>query len=766
MRLNLFLLSALAACSADFKGLLTDPDGAPVANAAIALLGRQTAQQFSTTSSADGGFRFSGLPDGEYLLTASHRALLAAEQTVFLPEMPDVSLQLKLRPVATRVNVTAAGMPQSIDEIAKAADTIDSTTLRDRNEHTLLQAVRLTPGIRVTQLGGPGALTRVLARGLRAFDTSLLIDGQRFRDTAAPQGDATGFLGDLLQMNTGRVEVLRGSGSSLYGTHATGGVVNLVTDATASGFHGEAMVEAGGLGAKRALFRTSGSAADQRLLYTFGATHWNVTRGVDGDDRYRNTGLQGWAQWRPTSSGALSARWFGSDNFTGLNGFVSTTGSLPATGDIQAVAFGNFVPAVNDTDSRRAGRFNAVSANYLHSFTPRVLLKGSAQVLRSSRDNRNGPGGSGFQPRFANSNRFDGDNDVLGVRVEAGSLTAGYEFERERFENLGVDETPNAPRAFTAVSQKSSALFAQNQTRLLQQRLQITLSGRWQKFQISLPSFAGGAPRYVGAALAAPPHALTGDAAVSYFMAKSGTKFRSHFGNGYRAPALYERFGTTYFGGNFSPLGDPRLRPERALSFDSGVDQYVASNRVRLSATYFYSGLREVIAYDSISVRPATDPFGRFGGYRNTGGGLARGVETQVEAVVTRSTRFQFAYTHARSQERVSAVIGGSLRTPRIPRHTVTAMVTQQIGKRTVAIFDFVGTSQTMVPLFAGSGSRPFYFDGPRTANVNVNHDIPVSDRVTVRVFSRLENVLDNAWYAEGFRTPGFWGVGGLRLLF
>ena len=68
-----------------------------------------------------------------------------------------------------------------------------------------------------------------------------------------------------------------------------------------------------------------------------------------------------------------------------------------------------------------------------------------------------------------------------------------------------------------------------------------------------------------GISLAAPPNAYTGDVALSYFVAGTGTKLRTHMCNAYRAPSLYERFGTSFFGGGFSPYCDPRLTPGRAL---------------------------------------------------------------------------------------------------------------------------------------------------------------------------------------------------------
>ena len=67
---------------------------------------------------------------------------------------------------------------------------------------------------------------------------------------------------------------------------------------------------------------------------------------------------------------------------------------------------------------------------------------------------------------------------------------------------------------------------------------------------------------------------------------------------------------------------------------------------MRASATYFYTYLQNVITFDfSGFINPATDPFGRFGGYRNTKGGIARGVELSSDANVTRSLTVSAAYT-------------------------------------------------------------------------------------------------------------------------
>src|SRR5205085_1414067 len=145
-----------------------------------------------------------------------------------------------------------------------------------------------------------------------------------------------------------------------------------------------------------------------------------------------------------------------------------------------------------------------------------------------------------------------------------------------------------------------------------------------------------------------PPNAYTGDGSVAYLFRSSGTKLRAHVGNAYREPSLFERFGTSFFGGFFSALGDPRLAPERSIAFDAGLDQSLASSRARLSATYFYTRLQEVVSFGDTP----NDPFGRFGGFVNTGGGLARGVELSAALAPTRSLDLFASYTFTNSDQR------------------------------------------------------------------------------------------------------------------
>src|SRR6185503_16448856 len=101
-----------------------------------------------------------------------------------------------------------------------------------------------------------------------------------------------------------------------------------------------------------------------------------------------------------------------------------------------------------------------------------------------------------------------------------------------------------------------------------------------------------------------------------------------------------------------SVFGDPRLEPEKSIAFDAGIDQSFHNDRVRLSATYFYTQLRQVIIFDfSGLIDFTTDPFGRFGGYLNTNGGIARGAEVELRTTPIMTLNVIAAYTFTKGQQ-------------------------------------------------------------------------------------------------------------------
>jgi vitamin B12 transporter len=724
---------------------------------------------FKVAADSDGKFRFDQVPEGTYVVIAradvsdidlSDRKTLKVENDF----SQSITLQLRLHNRAINETVTvAAGSPQPIDEVSKTINVIEAQEMRERADFSLVDTLRSIPGFRVQQLGGFGKTASIKTRGLRNQDTAVLIDGVRFRDASAITGDASPFLSDFTLTSVSRVEVLRGSGSSLYGTNAIGGVIDFQTPGPPQGFHGQVSGAAGGLGLGRFRGNISDATRDGKVGFNAGVSRTVYTKGIDGDDDANNTNFQSRFEFRPTAKTNLSARFFVSDAFVRLNSNPDTLGTPPASnfGIIQAREGVNFIPDVDDPDDTQKSRFfngQFVASQVINS---RLVFSGYYSGLTTRRINESGPLGVGFQG--ASTGIFDGTIHTVNGHLNwtpnsINTVTAGYEYEREKFGNDGF--TPGGSGNFTTDAfQSSHTFYAQDLVSLLKGRLQLAGGVRTQFFSLSQPKFSLTNAPYSNLTLDNPPTAVTFDGAASYFIQRTGTKLRAHVGNGYRAPSLFERFGTFFssFGApSFVALGDPNLKPEKTIAADGGIEQSLIKDKIHLTAVYFYTKLINTIGFGNVV--PAIGSTSRpFGGYENEKGGIARGAEFSGRVRPTKSTDIFASYTFTNSDQRQPQVSGsGVIETLGIPRHQFTLVATQRIRKFWVN-FDFLGASSYLAPVFSNASfnSYVYRFRGNRRGDLTAGYNFGwKQDKLNLRLFGTIENVFDDKYFENGFRTP------------
>jgi vitamin B12 transporter len=807
-----FTMPAFAApqSGGSLKGKVTDEQGKPVANASVVVQARDGGIRLSGVTDSEGNYRFEAVAAREVVIEieaegfsrASRKADLAQGGGVF-----DVSL--KVAGVNDIVVVTASGTPQSIDEVSKAITVIDQQEILDRNENTLSEILRAAPGVQVTNNGGPGTFTQLRTRGLRADATAVLYDGLRFRDASTTQGDATSFLSNLNFVDAGRVEFLRGSGSSLYGTNAVGGVVNVVSNTGGGPTRGSVQLEGGSLGFFRGRFQVQGGLGADRFTYSVGVTHLNVTEGVNGWIPTRSTGVQGSVRYDFTKSVSLVGRVNFSDDFLALQISPTTSGipaaNFPATRVIQArylapdqvqrlingvpasqIAFGDatIIPNRFDPDNRRASRLATGALIFNHAVNDLVNYRVSWQRVHTSRVFQNGPGGFGFQPAVSNFSTFVGDIDTLDARVNLQPtrwflFTAGYEFERESYFDRQDNNLPNPATRVAAgsnIRQNANAFYFQGQFRLLREKLQVSVAGRGQNFRLSRPSFltTGTANSYANIPLKTPPTAYTGDVSASYFFTRTQTKLRAHGGNSYRAPALFERFGGGFFNNpatglvNFTPFGDPFLAPDRYNSFDAGIDQSLARDRLQIGATFFYTRIVQLTAFDSSGLlNPATDPYGRSSGYINGSGGISRGLELSANVRPTRSLTLSSSYTYTNADTDRDISVRGFFRVFGVAPHTFTFVANQAIGKRINVNLDLYAVNNSFSSLFAAGRARAFEIPGYVKTDLATGYTFPLANDRSLRFQVKVENLFNRRYFTgNGFIAPGATVLGGLTLRF
>ena len=769
---SLLLLAVPVAYGQTISGVVQDSQRAAIPGASVELVARDNTSRANGITDSSGRYRFERLAPGAYLLEATAPGFNASgTRSVALSDTDQqIDFQLAIAAVQTGVVVTASGTAQTTDQLSKSVSTVDAAFIEHGDAASVSDALRYTPGLRVEQQGGPGGLVSIKIRGLRNQDTAVLVDGFRVRDASAPQGDAAGLLQDLMVTDIDHIEVMRGAGSSLYGTDATGGVVNLITSPGGGRTRGSLLAEGGSLGMFRGVADVAGSFGKDRFQYSAGIGHFDVLSGIDGGLPDRTSSAQGRLDATLSPTTHLFGRIFAADSFSKVVSDPQPAGTLPPSGIINAVPFLTFLPDADDPDSTRAARvFSGALRLSAHPAEP-VTLSASYQGLITRRRLANGPAGPGdFQPDGNESFFYDGDIHTADGRMDwrlgrHQLIDAGYEFEYEKYGNR--NRMPSlADNSTVDVSQRSHALYAQDQISLLGDRLQLAGSYRAQFFSLQSPALApaAGSP-YTGIPIASPPAAQTGDGSAAYFIRRTGTKIRAHAGRGYRTPSLYERFGTYYsslYG--YGAVGDPRLQPEHSISVDGGIDQSAWSGRARLSATYFYTRLQNVIAYLPV----IHDPFGRFTGYVNTQGGLARGAELSASVAVTRTTNVVAAYTYTNARERVP-IVENVLQTLITPPHQYAVSATQRIGSRFTAVFNLQGSGTYLAPLFDNTtfANRPYRFGGMHLAELGGSYRLPLGEFRALRFFAKGGNVFNQAYYESGYRTPGATGTGGLQFEF
>lgn len=823
---------ALAGDGAKISGKVSDPTGAAVRGATVRVVSRSGAERVAATS-RDGEFDVANLPAGDYLVEVSalgFRTETRSDVEVVDGETETVDMSLTVSALSEEITITPSGAPQARAEATRSIDVVTRAEADARGEIALPEALSTVAGLRVQRQGGPGTLTTLRFRGLRSQDTSILVDNIRFRDASDLYGSAGSFFEDFLLSNVERVEIVRGGGSTLYGTNAIGGVVNLIPVRGAGTPRFEALVEGGSLGTVHGQFRSSGGT--DRIGYSFGFDQYNVTNGVDGDDDYRNSALAGRVDFRFNDRMHLSGDIQFSDNRVNLNGnpyYIATGNSIFPPAPV------SFVDAPNDADDFREGRLFQGTLRFDHVVNSVWSYSARYSAVDTKRDFLSGPDIDPAFFEYAAGGSFDADGDgivdvsgfgtsdfrglvqTVDVRNRfalgrANLLTAGFEAEHERYFQYfsgpfgsslqpynvyGFDYDFDGINDASRDRQWTWAAFAFDQFSLLDGRLQIGLGFRWQGFKVgdteALFGTVNSQEPTDGRTQIAPVNfqgfdeksAVTGDGSIAYTF-QTGTRVWGHVGNSFRAPSLYERFSnvsdTSLVSNGLVRIGDPSLKPELALSADGGVEQSAFDDRLRLGATYFYTRLQRQIDFASF-FNPVTfasdDPLGlgRFGGYVNTRGGLSRGVELSGAASPWRSMNLKAAYTFVNSKTVLPSAIaledgrivgkGESYRAGGIPEHTFSLQAIQNIGRLTMAL-DLVSQSEHDATLFDPLffTSRRFTFDAYTRADFSASYTFPITDRTAITVFGRVENLTDADIRENGIRLPGATGFGGVKVRF
>ncbi len=555
-----FVLCAHVGRAATLQGTVLDPSDRAVPGARVALLNSLIPLDERQADSR-GKFEFDNLRGGVYRLAASLPGFSTSSAEIRLldDESRSVDLRLEISAVEQHVVVSASFGGALAPEIGSSVSVVAQQEMEDRASQSVLEVLRGVPGVEVNQTGRRGGVTGVFIRGGNSNYNLVMIDGIQVEQFG---GDFD--FAPLATDGVDRVEVTRGPESALYGSNAVTGVVNIVSRRGEGPPHFTALAEAGSFTTRR--FATGGSGLTRGLSWAYNLSRLD-SGGVVSNDRYRNQGAFFSLGNRRSARRQLDFHFYGNANHAGAPG--------PFGSDPDHLFSGI------DTFSRDKQNLFGYQGSYAEQFSP-----GFRQVVTGSVATNDLVFHSPFGDSFSNSLR-----GVVNTRSEVSVsnkdfLVLGFEYNREQIKNTFIANASNAP---FLLPRTSLAYFVENRWNPTS-RWYVTTGVRLDDIRTRrLPPDAFGSRPLVPANSLAKVNPRVSVAFLAHEGAAGSrlgtTRAHGSFGTGIRSPNGFELAFTN----------NPRLKPERSVSFDSGIEQRLFGDRAVLDVTYFYNRFEDQI---------------------------------------------------------------------------------------------------------------------------------------------------------------------------
>ncbi|MGQ3683986.1 MAG: TonB-dependent receptor plug domain-containing protein [Candidatus Loosdrechtia sp.] len=481
--------------------------------------------------------------------------------------------------------VSATRTPQLLKDTGSSVTVITEKDIRNSRAPLLLDVLRQAPGLEVARTGMIGGTTSMFIRGASSAQTLVFIDGVQMNSTTT---GAFNFA-DLTTDNIERIEILRGPQSTLYGSEAMGGVVNIFTKRGREKTKVSLGTEYGMRDTYRGTLNVSGG--EERFDYSVGGSYFKtggISHASSGDERdgYKNFTGSARLGWNFLEEGRIDTVVRGSH------------------ADLELDKFQFRVGPVDDPDRRQTTDevlfSTRIHKTFFDFWTPSVLVSVNDTELK------------GFHPTDASAVyriltrvwRFEHQSDFS--LFDINTVTVGYEYEKQEGENVGKFD-----KTF-----RSSSFFLQNQIKLFDS-LNWTAGLRYDEYS----TFGNN---------------LSYRTTASYNIDEIDTRFHGSWGTGFRAPSLNELF--------FPFFGNPNLNSEKSRGWDFGIEKKILKDRLIMDVTYFQNDFTNLIA----SARQADGSFLA----ENVNKAKAEGIETILIYRPLPGLSFMGTYTYTETRDR------------------------------------------------------------------------------------------------------------------
>jgi vitamin B12 transporter len=480
--------------------------------------------------------------------------------------------------------VTATRMEEPVGETTSGVTLITREDIQKMNVEFVPDVFRKLPELHVIQNGRTGKVASVLLRGGSSSHTLVMIDGIRVNSTTTGSFDFSG----ITVADIERIEIVKGPQSTIYGSEAMAGVINIITKKGEDTPKADLSFEAGSNGTYNPTLTVSGmyKTLDYRLTGNYFSTDGiSAARNGTEKDGYRNASVSGKFGIKPSEKVAIEITGKYFYDRSELDGFDFFAGK--AVDDLNFVQRGNH--------SMLSGKGKLYLSNIWEQI---ITLSHVSEVLT-------------FRDPDTDFNNFDIVTAIDSIDWQHNfyisdnyTLTAGADYRKESGENQGNFDK----------SLDNSALYLNNKLKLFQETLIFNAGLRYDDYE----TFGNRTTYRIG---------------VLYNIKPASLILKSSYGTGFRAPALNELF--------FPFYGNKNLKSEETTSWEIGLEKGIVKDRVSVSLTYFSQNYENLIDWDPHTFTAA-----------NIAKAKVQGLEASLLIEVNDHVNIKTGYTYLDTEDR------------------------------------------------------------------------------------------------------------------
>lgn len=608
--------------------------------------------------------------------------------------------------IMEEIVVTATRTETPYKEIASSLTLITKEEIENKQQTLLLDFLRTVPALDVAQSGGAGKTTSVFIRGAKSEHTLVLIDGVEANDPVSPSRSFD--FASLTTDNVERIEILRGPQSTLYGSDAIAGVINIITKK--------------GIGKPTFSFLTEGgtfntfkngigiAGGNERINYSLNSVLFNTNGisaakkedGIGDKDGHRSIVYSARFGLKTSANSNIDVILRYLDTNTDIDNFGGNGGDDP-----------NNIQNSKQLFLRAEGRYLSLEKMWEQKFgfsLTNLDRKNNNDIDKDhpaemSRETYNG---KLLKFDWQNNIYLNGDNTVT-FGVETEEEKASFDYYSESM--WGAFSSVLAEKSI-----RTTGIYLQEQLKVNNSFFAAI------GIRIDVHSKYG--------------MEITYRIAPAYFMESTGTKVKATYGTGFKSPTLYQLY---------SQYGDESLKPDKSQGWDIGMEQYFLNDKLMIGTTYFHNSFENMIDYDTGTST-----------YKNIGEAESKGVEMSASLQNFSGFSVQAHYTYTTTEDKTT---GEALL--RRPNNKVGFDINYRFLEQANVYFGIIATGKRDDLDFSAFPANRVNLDRYVLFNLAAAYDITGN----FQIFGRLDNLFDTK-YEEifGYGTYGFSAYAGLKI--